>query len=332
MIRRRDIITLLGGSAAVALALAARAQQASRMRRVGVLLDFTSDDPEGQVRLAAFLQALGQLGWIAGRDIRIDIRWGATDLDLVRKNAAELVALQPDVALAGGATSVRSFQQASKNLPIVFAGVTDPVGAGLVASLPRPGGNATGFINFEYSIGTKWLELLKEIAPSMTRAAVIRDAAMASTIGQFAAIQSAAPAQGVEIRPIEAQDAHRLDASIEIFARGTPSGGLIVAGSPSTSRHRQTIIASAARHRLPAIYPARHFVADGGLMSYGADYLDQLRQAAGYVDRILKGEQPANLPVQAPTRYELVLNQKTAKALRIAIPPNLLARADEVIE
>jgi putative ABC transport system substrate-binding protein len=328
--RRRDFIATFGGT--VVLPFVGHAQQRSRLRLVGVLMDLAADDPEGQARLTSFLQGLQEFGWTNGRNVRIEFRWGAGSAATLRKHAEELSALAPDVILSSGTASLTPLLQTTRAIPIIFTIVTDPVGAGFVESLSKPGGNATGFTPFEYGQSAKWLELLKEIGPAITRAAVIRDAAMASTIGQFAAIQSAAPAQGVEIRPIEARDAHRIDASIEAFARSAPSGGLIVTGSPSTSRHRQTIITSATRHRLPAVYPARHFVADGGLMSYGADYLDQLHQAAGYVDRILKGEQPANLPVQAPTKYELVINLKSAKALGLTVPPSLLARADEVIE
>jgi putative tryptophan/tyrosine transport system substrate-binding protein len=327
--KRRQFITLLG-SAAV-WPLTARAQQAERVRRVGVLMHLAADDPEGQPRITAFEQGLRELGWAVGRNLRIDYRWAAGDPDRLRKYAAELAVLAPDVILAGGGTPlVVALQQATATVPIVFVGVADPVGAGLVGSLARPGSNATGFTVYEYSISGKWLELLKEIAPRVTRAAVIRELAIAGT-GQLGAIQSVAPSLGVELFPIGVRDAGEIERAVMAFSRGS-NGGLIVTGSPSTLVHRHQIITLAARHLLPAVYPYRYFVASGGLVSYGPDVIDQFRSAASYVDRILKGEKAADLPVQAPTKYELVVNAKTAKQLGLEIPPTLLARADEVIE
>ena len=331
--RRRGFIGLIGGAAATPILwpLAARAQQAGPVRRIGVLMDFAADDPEGQARLTAFLQGLAELGWIAGRNVRIDHRWGATDVDRVRKYAAELVALALDVVLAGGATAVRSLQQATGTVPIVFAGVTDPVGGGLVASLAQPGDNSTGFTNFEYGIATKWLELLKQIAPGVTRTAVIRDPSGVGGGAQFGAIQGVAPSFGVVVSPVDARDAGGIERAVTAFARSA-NGGLIVTSSRFAVVHRDLIITLAARHRLPAVYPYRHYVISGGLICYGPDQIDQFRRAAGYVDRILKGAKPSDLPVQAPTRYETVLNLKTAKSLGLTVPPILLARADEVIE
>jgi ABC-type uncharacterized transport system substrate-binding protein len=330
MSTRREFISLLGGAAAT-WPLTARAQQAERVRRVGVLMHLAADDPEGQPRITAFEQGLRELGWAVGRNLRIDYRWAAGDPDRLRKYAAELAALAPDVILAGGGTPlVVALQQATATVPIVFVGVADPVGAGLVGSLARPGSNATGFTVYEYSISGKWLELLKEIAPRVTRAAVIRELAIAGT-GQLGAIQSVAPSLGVELFPIGVRDAGEIERAVMAFSRGS-NGGLIVTGSPSTLVHRHQIITLAARHLLPAVYPYRYFVASGGLVSYGPDVIDQFRSAASYVDRILKGEKPADLPVQAPTKYELVVNAKTAKQLGLEIPPTLLARADEVIE
>jgi putative ABC transport system substrate-binding protein len=329
-IRRRDFITLLGGAAA-AWPLAARAQQGEHIRRIGVLNGRSRDDPEYQARMAAFQQALAQLGWTDGRNLRIDIRW-ATNADDLRRHAAELAALAPDVLVAAtGTATAAPLLQATRTVPIVFVIVIDPVGAGFVQSLARPGGNATGFLMFEYGLSGKWLELLKQIAPSMSRAAVLRDPALASGIGQFGALQAVAPSLGVELRPVDARDAPEIERAVTAFARSS-SGGLIVTASPAASRHRDLIVTLAARLRLPAVYFSRYFVADGGLISYGPDLIDPYRQAAGYVDRILKGEKPADLPVQAPTKYELVINLKTAKALGIDVPPTLLARADEVIE
>jgi putative tryptophan/tyrosine transport system substrate-binding protein len=327
--QRRAFITLLG-SAAVTWPLAARAQQPDRMRRIGAFAGIT-DDAEGQVRFAAFLQGLQQLGWTEGRNMRIDYRWGGGDADDIRKYAAELAALAPDVILAAGGAVVGPLLQATRSVPIVFVVVPDPVGAGFVDSLARPGGNATGFINFEYSISAKWLELLKEIAPGVKRAAVVRDPAIPQGTGQWGAIQSVAPSLGVEVSPVNVRDVGEIERAVAAFARSS-DGGLIVTGSALAVVHRDLIITLAARHKLPAVYYERNFVAAGGLISYGPDYLDQFRRAAGYVDRILKGEKPADLPVQTPTKYKLVLNLKTAKALGLTMPPTLLATADEMIE
>ena len=330
MMRRREFVALLGGAAA-AWPLAARAQQGERMRRVGALMPQTADDPEGQARIAAFLRELQQLGWTDGRNVRIDARWSATDAELIRKSAMELVALAPDVILASTTAAVGPLVQATRTVPIVFAVVADPVGAGIVDSLARPGGNATGFSTFEYGVGPKWLELLKEIRPGVTRAAVLRDPAVSAGLGLFGAIQGAAPSFGMEVIPVNVRDAAEIEHAIAAFARSA-NGGLIVTGSPLILAHRDLIIALAARHKLPAIYIERFFVTAGGLISYGPNFLDQYRRAAGYVDRILKGEKPADLPVQAPTKYELAINLKTAKALRLEMPQSVLARADEVIE
>jgi putative ABC transport system substrate-binding protein len=313
MNNRRAFILALGGAAA-AWPLAARAQQPERMRRVGVLMHLAADDPEGQARIAAFTQGLQELRWTIGRNVRIDYRWAAGDAERGRKYAAELVALAPDVILAAGGAVVAPLLQASRTVPIVFAQTPDPVGAGFVASLARPGGNATGFTIFEFGMGGKWLELLKEIAPRVTRAAVLRDAALAAGTGQLGAIQSVAPSFGVELSPIDVRDAGEIERAVTAFAR-SPNDGLLVTGSALATVHRDLIVALAARHRLPAVYTLRLFVAGGGLISYGPDSIDPYRQAAGYVDRILKGEKPADLPVQAPTKYELVINLKTAKAL-----------------
>jgi putative ABC transport system substrate-binding protein len=330
-IARRKFITGLGG-AALAQPLAARAQQADRMRRVGVLETRAADDPEGQARLALFLQGLQELGWTDGRNVRIDYRWAAADADRAHTYAAELVALAPDVILAAAGPSVAALRQITRTVPIVFANVIDPVGAGYVARLARPGGNATGFTLFEYSLSGKWLELLKEIAPTLTRIAILREPAQAAGIGQFAAIQATTPTSlGVELSPIDVLDAGEIERDAAAFARES-NGGLIVTGSSRAIAHRELIIMLAARHRLPAVYPFRYFVTGGGLISYGPDPADQFRRAAGYVDRILKGEKAADLPVQAPTKYELAINLRTAKALGLAVPPSLLARADDVIE
>ena len=302
--RRRDFVALLGGAAA-AWPRVARAQQAERMRRIGVLIPGTSDDAENQTWVGAFLQGLQQLGWTIGRNLRIDTRFGGTDIDAIRKHAVELVAFAPDVILAHGNGPVAALRQVTRTLPIVFPVVGDPVGAGIVDSLARPGGNATGFAQFEFSMSGKWLELLKEIAPGVTRAAILRDPVLGTGTSQFAAIQAVAPSLGVEVTPINMRDAGEIERSIETFARA-PNGGLIVTASGAAQRHRDLIIALAARHKLPAVYYARFFVAAGGLISYGTDFADQYRRAAGYVDRILKGEKPADLPVQAPTKYELV--------------------------
>ena len=328
--RRRDFIKSIGGAAA-AWPLPARAQQGERVPRIGVLINLAADDPESGARLAAFVKGLQELSWADGRSVRIETRWGGADADRVRRYAAELVALAPDVILASGGSTVGPLQQATRTVPIVFVNVTDPVGAGFVASLARPRGNATGFIYFEFGIGGKWLELLKEIAPRVTRAAVIRDAATTTGVGQFAAIQSVAPSFGVELSPIGVRNAGEFEQAVTAFARSS-NDGLIVTASVLAIAHRDLIISVAARHRLPAVYPFRRFVTGGGLISYGPDTVDQFRRAAGYVDRILKGEKPADLPVQAPTKYELVINLKAAKALGLEVPPTLLARADEVIE
>jgi ABC-type uncharacterized transport system substrate-binding protein len=329
-LHRREFITLLGG-AVLAWPLAAGAQQGERMRRVGVLMYLASDDAEGQTRVEAFAQALKQLGWSDGRNLRIDTRW-ATAEDILRRHAAELVALAPDVLVAGaGTATVAPLLQATRTVPIVFVITIDPVGAGFVASLARPGGNATGFMAYEYSMGGKWLELLKEIAPGVTRAAVLRDPAVASGIGQFGAVQTVAPSLGVELSPVDVRDAGEIERAVAAFASG-PNGGLIVTASSLGIVHRQTIIALAARHKLPAVYFNRAYVTAGGLISYAPDVIDEYRRAAGYVDRILRGEKPADLPVQAPTKYELIVNLKTAKALGLTVPDTVLARADEVIE
>jgi ABC-type uncharacterized transport system substrate-binding protein len=327
--KRREFITLLGGAAAT-WPLAARAQQRERMRSVGVLLNLAADDPMGQARVAAFVQGLEAAGWSDGRNVRIDTRWAAADPGNYRKYAAELIALGPDVILAATTAAVVQLQQASRTVPIVFVGAIDPVGSGLITSMARPGGNVTGFVIFEYALAAKWLELLKEIAPGVKRAAVLRDATVASGIGQFAAIQ-AAGSVGMELSAIDLRNAGEIERAIADFAQ-RPNGGLIVTASQFGTNHPGPLAALAARHRLPAVYNDRLFVTAGGLISYGADYLDQCRRAAGHVDRILKGEKPADLPVQAPTKYELVINLKTAKALGLEVPPTLLARADEVIE
>ena len=327
--RRRQFITLLGG--ATAWPLVARAQQPERIRRIGVLFAVTEDNSEGQARLAAFQQALQQLGWTDGRNIRIDYRWGAVNPERGHKYAAELVALELDVILTAGEPAVAALQRATRTVPIVFAQVPDPVGAGFVDSLARPGGNITGFAVFEYGISGKWLELLKQIAPRVTRVAVLRDPATASGTGQLGALQGAAPSFGVELRPIDVREPGEIERALAAFAR-TANGGLIVSGSAASVVHRNLIVKLAAQHRLAAVYTQRFFVTGGGLISYGPDRIDQYRQAAHYVDRILKGEKPGDLPVQAPTKYELVINLKTAKALGLTVPDTVLATADEVIE
>jgi len=329
--KRREFISLIGGAAAAALPLAARAQQGEPMRRIGALMSTAADDAEGQARIAAFQQGLQQFGWTIGRNVRIDSRWPAGDAERTRRYAEELVALAPDVVLATGSAAAAPLLQATRTVPVVFVIVPDPVGAGFVNSLARPGGNATGFIQFEYGISGKWLELLKQIAPGVRRAAILRDPAISAGIGQFGAIQAVAPSLGLETSPINVRAADEIERAIADFAR-SPNGGLIVTGSGLAIVHRHLIIALAAKHRLPAVYFQRTLVADGGLISYGADVLDQYRRAASYVDRILKGEKPADLPVQTPTKYELVINLKTAKALGLEIPSSVLARADEVIE
>jgi putative tryptophan/tyrosine transport system substrate-binding protein len=325
-IPRREFIVMLGS--ATTRPLVARAQQ--RTGRVGVLTDLAAHDPEGQSRLAAFLQALQQVGWSDGGNIRIDARWSAGDTDRLRKNAAELVALAPDVILASGTPAVRALQQVTRTVPVVFVGVIDPVGSGLVASLARPAGNATGFIGFEYALAAKWLQLLKEIAPRVTRAAVLRDPTIAAGIGQFAAIQTVGSV-GMELTAIDLRDADEIERAVASFASGL-NGGLIVTASWFGANHPDVIVASAARHKVPAVYPHRYFVTAGGLICYGPDVLDEYRRAAGYVDRILKGDRPADLPVQAPIKYGLVVNLNTAKALGLDPPASLLERADEVIE
>jgi ABC-type uncharacterized transport system substrate-binding protein len=330
-VRRREFIALLSGTAVI-WPLAARAQQQpERVRRIGVLMNLASDDAEGQARLAAFQQGLQRLGWSVGGNVEIDYRWGAGDADRIRKFAAELVALAPNVILSTGSPSAAALQQATRTVPIVFVTVVDSVGSGFVDNLARPGGNITGFTLFEYGISGKWLELLKEIAPGVRRAAVIRDPALASGGGQLGAIQAVAPLVGVEVTPVNVRDAGEIERAITAFARSS-NGGLIVTGSTLAGVHRNLIVTLAMRHKLPAVYFGRYFVLDGGLVSYGPDFIDQYQRAAGYVDRILKGEKPADLPVQAPTKYELVINLKTAKALGIDVPATLLARADEVIE
>ena len=329
--RRREFITLLGGAVAT-WPLAVRAQQLDHVRRIGVLMASTADDPDFQARIMAFLQGLQQLGWADGRNVRIDTRWATTTPDDIRRHAAELAALAPDVILAGtGTATVAPLLQATRTVPIVFAVVIDPVGAGFVETLARPGGNATGLTIFEYNMSGKWLELLKAIAPDVRRAAVLRDPTIASGIGQFAAVQAAAPSLGMELSAVDVRDAGEIERAVMVFTR-SPNGGLIVTASALATRHRDLIIALAARLRLPAVYPNRYFVTGGGLISYGPDYVDQYRRAAGYVDRILKGEKPADLPVQAPTKYETVINLKTAQALGLDLPTSVLARADEVIE
>jgi len=328
--RRREFITLFG-SAAAAWPLVARAQQGQRVRRIGVLLPADADDPVWQARLGAFLQALALLGWAIGRNVQIDIYWATPDPANIRKRVAEQAALAPDIILAGGSSIMEPLLQATRTVPIVFTLGNDPVGSGLVDSLARPGGNATGFMSFEFSIGGKWLELLKQIAPRVTRVAVLRDASQAFATSQFATMQAVAPLVGVEVFPINMRNAAEIEQSVESFAR-SPNGGLIPASSGAALRHRDLIVALAARHKLPAVYWDRFFVATGGLMSYGPDLVDQFGQAAGYVDRILKGEKPADMPVQAPTKYQLVINLRTAKAIELTIPQSVLGRADEVIE
>jgi putative ABC transport system substrate-binding protein len=326
--RRREVITLVGGAAV--WPLAARAQQAEQMRRIGVLMNTTADDPRGQAAVAAFQQVLQQLGWNDGRNVRIDTRWGANDVDRDRRYAAELVALAPDVILASGTLSVAALQNVTRTLPIVFVQVSDPVGAGLVDTLARPGGNTTGFMIFEYSLSGKWLELLKQISPRLTQAAVLRDSANPAGIAQFGAIQATAQQLRVDVSPINVRDASEIERAVAAFARSA-NGGLIATGS-AMEVHHNLIITLAARYKLPAVYNDRTFVADGGLISYGPDRIDQFQRAVGYVDRILRGEKPADLPVQVPTKFELVINLKTAKALGLTMPQALLAAADQVIE
>jgi len=332
--KRREFITLLGGAAVASPLLgplAARAQQGERMKRIGVLLPAAADDAIFQARVGAFLQALALLGWTIGRNVRIDTRWATTNADEIRRHAVELAALAPDVILAHGAPTVGPLLQATRSVPVVFPFVTDPVAAGFVHSLARPGGNATGFMAFEYSLAGKWLELLKEIAPGVTRVAALRNPATPTGIGQFGVIQAMAPSLRVEVNPVNVHDASEIERDIAAFA-STPNGGLIATSVADVSRHRDLIVTLAARHKLPAVYYERFFVAAGGLISYGPDFVDQYRRAAVYVDRILKGAKPADLPVQAPVKYETVLNLKTAKALGIEVPTSVLLRATEVIE
>jgi putative ABC transport system substrate-binding protein len=328
-VKRREFITLLGGAAA--WPLAARAQQREKVRRIGMLMPYAANDPQVQIRNAAFLQGPQQLGWTVGQNVQIDYRWSGGNMDDTRRYAAELVALAPDLIFAPGSATVRPLQQATRSVPIVFVLVVDPVGSGFVNSLARPGGNATGFTSYDYGIGAKWLEVLKEIAPSVTRAAVIRDPAIATGLGMWAAIQSVSPSAAIEVSPVNMTDAGEIERAVAAFAR-SPNGGLIVTGSALTILHRDLIVALAVRHKLPAVYYDRYYVAAGGLISYGVDTVDQFRRAPTYVDRILKGEKPADLPVQQATKYSLIINLKTANALGLEVPPTLLARADEVIE
>ena len=328
--RRREFIAALGSTAA-AWPLAVSAQQAERKRRIGVLLNFRLDDAEGQARVTAFGQALQELGWIEGDNVRTDTRWAGDDAELYRRYAEELVALAPDVILAGSSPSLAALQRATSSVPIVFAFVVDPVGAGFITTLARPGGNATGFTAFEYSISGKWLELLKKIAPNVTRVAVLRDPAVAAGIGQFAAIQSTVSSSAVELSSIDTRDASEMERALDKFAR-EPDGGVIETASVSGTTHRETIISVVKRQRLPTVYPFRYYVLGGGLASYGPDPIEQFKRAAKYVDRILKGAKPSDLPVQAPTKYYLVINLQTANAIGLAISPTLLATADEVIE
>jgi putative ABC transport system substrate-binding protein len=327
-VKRREFITLISGAAA-AWPLAGRAQQT--IRRVGMLLPAAADDAEFQTRVGAFLEGLRQSGWTIGQNVQIDSRWATTNAVEIRRHAAELAALAPDAILTSSSPALAALQQATRTAPIVFVNVIDPVGSGFVDSLARPGGNTTGFLLFEYSLSGKWLELLKQIAPNVTRAAVFRDSGNPSGNAQFGAIQALAPSLGIEVSPINMRDAGEIERAVAEFARSA-NGGLIVTGSASATLHRDLIVELAARGKVPAVYYARYFVVAGGLISYGPDFADQFRRAAGYVDRILKGERPADLPVQAPTKYELVANLRTAKALGLEIPPSVLARADEVIE
>jgi putative ABC transport system substrate-binding protein len=328
-VKRREFITLLGGAAA--WPLAARAQQRERMRRVAVLFALATEDPEYQARLAAVVEGLRDLGWIEGRNVTLDIHRPAATPNDIRKKVAEMIAGKPDVIITTGTTAMGPLLQATHTVPIVFTSIIDPVGGGFVESLAQPGGNATGFMQFEYSLSGKWLELLKQVAPSTTRAAVIRDQATAGGIGQFAVLQSVAPSVGIEVVPVNVRNGDEIERAIVAFSR-VPNRGLIATSALALNAHRDLILGLAARHRLPAIYPRRFWVDQGGLVSYGPDVVTSSRLAAGYVDRILKGEKPADMPVQAPTKYELVINLKTAKALGLTVPDTLLARADEVIE
>ena len=328
--RRREFITLLGGAAAIS-PLAARAQQSERVRRIGVLNPASANDQVWQARIGAFQQELALLGWSIGRNVRIDIRWATTDADEIRKQATELIALAPDVILSAGDATLPPLLQLTRTVPIVFAVAFDPVGAGYVESLARPGGNVTGFMSAEYGGTGKWLELLKEVAPAVTRVAVLRDPANAYQIAQFGAMQAVGPSLRLEVIAVNMRDSGEIERSVKTFA-SYPNGGLVVVASGAAIRYRDLIVTLAAQHKLPAVYWERFFVVGGGLISYGADLIDNYRHAAGYVDRILKGEKPADLPVQAPTKLEMVINLKTAKALGLTIPPAVLARADEVIE
>src|SRR5215470_16295823 len=327
--RRREFIALVGGGVA-ASTLALRAQQPERIRKIGVLMNLSSEDPEGQARVKAYAQALQKLGWIEGGNMRTDTRWAADDADRYRRYSEELVALTPDVILASGSPSVAALLQVTRSVPIVFANVIDPLGAGFVTSMARPRGNATGFTAYEYSISGKWLELLKEITPNLTRVAVLREPSLAAGIGQFAAIQSAAASSGVELSAIDPRDTGEIERALAAFAH-EPNGGVVIAGSSSAVTHRELIISLAMRYRLPNVYPFRYYPASGGLASYGPDSIAVFERAASYVDRILRGEKPGDLPVQAPTKYLLVVNLKTAKTIGLVVPPTLLARADEVI-
>jgi putative ABC transport system substrate-binding protein len=327
--KRRNFMSLLGGAAA--WPFAARAQQPEPMRRVGVLMQIAEGDAESKIQVAEFLRELRELGWVVGRNVKLDTRWAGGDSDRIRKYAAELVALAPDVVLASGGTVVGALQQASRTVPIVFVNVTDPIGRGYVASLAEPGGNATGFTSFEFGIGGKWLELLKQIAPGVARVAVLRDPVITAGMGYLAAIHALAPSFGVEVSPVDVRVKSDMERAIAAFAR-TPNGGLIITPDPAAIAHREVIIALASQYRLPAIYPFRYFAAEGGLISYGPNAIEQFRRAASYADRILKGEKPGNLPVQAPTKFELAISLKTAKALDVAVPQMLVSRADELIE
>ena len=327
--RRREFITLLGGTV-MAWPLAAHAQQAERVRRIGVLMPFTANDPEAQARNVVFEQSLRQLGWTVGRDLQIEHRSPGGDAASIRRDAAELVALAPDVLLAVGSSTTGLLLQATQTIPVVFVNLADPVGAGFVQSLARPGGNATGFTNYEYSMSGKWVELLKQIAPHVTRVAVFRDPTLAAGIGQFSAIQSVAQSFGVELTPFSVRDPGEIERGVAAFARSGNGGLIVTAGG--TAFRRNLIIGLASRYKLPAVYSFRYYATDGGLITYGPDTYDPFRSAAAYVDRILKGEKPADMPVQAPTKYELVINLKTAKALGLTVPPSLLAHANEVIE
>jgi putative tryptophan/tyrosine transport system substrate-binding protein len=330
-LKRREFIILLGGGATAAWPLVASAQQPERRRRIGALLSVAADNAEYQARVGAFRQRLALLGWTIGGNLEIDIRWGNANTAEIQRHAAELAALAPDVILASGTSTAGPLLQVTRTVPIVFTVAVDPIGAGLVDSLARPGGNATGCLSNEYGLGGKWLELLKQIAPGVTRVAVLRNSAIASGPAQFGVIQAVAPSLRVEVNPFNLSDAPEIERAVAAFAHSS-NGGLIVTSSGLAQQHRDLIVTLAARHKLPAVYPERSYVAAGGLISYGADYVDQFREAAGYVDRILKGEKPADLPVQAPTKYETVLNLKTAKAIGLDVPSSVLVRADEVIE